>query len=373
MVITNLSILRRRLLAWYDTNRRDLPWRRSADPYRIWLSEIMLQQTRVAAVREHYRAFLARFPTVDQLAAAPLASVLAAWSGLGYYRRARSLHRAARQIVHRHHSRLPRTLPELRALPSIGRYTGAALASIAFGVPVAAVDANVERVISRLLARPSPTRAACWTLAEALLARRRPGDWNQAMMELGATVCLPRQPRCQSCPLKPWCAATASFAVAEVKEPGSPTRAAVARGGVVSPHPKPGSAPRPASAPDSRRTPSPLPGRRRKCHEAYLLAQRGASVYLLRRASQARQMAGMWELPRLPAPLPAGQPLFRLKHCITVTDYEIAIFAAANSAAARPLDAAASLNGGRWVRLKRIPELPLTGLTRKVLRRAGLI
>ncbi len=118
--ITNLPILRRRLLAWYATNRRDLPWRRSANPYRIWLSEIMLQQTRVAAVLEHYRAFLARFPTVEHLAAAPLSGVLAAWSGLGYYRRARALHRAARQIVERHGSRLPRTLPELRALPGVG-------------------------------------------------------------------------------------------------------------------------------------------------------------------------------------------------------------------------------------------------------------
>ena len=222
--ITNLPILRQRLLAWYANNRRDLPWRRSADPYRIWLSEIMLQQTRVAAVLDHYRAFLARFPTVEQLAAAPLSSVLAAWSGLGYYRRARALHRAARQIVERHGSRLPRTLPELRALPGVGRYTSAALASIAFGVPAAAVDGNVERVFSRLLAAPnhagepssppalhgrspeSPKRLDCWALAEALLDRRRPGDWNQALMELGATVCLPRQPQCGRCPLKRWCA-----------------------------------------------------------------------------------------------------------------------------------------------------------------------
>jgi A/G-specific adenine glycosylase len=339
-VVTNLSILHRRLLAWYDTNRRDLPWRRSADPYRIWLAEVMLQQTRVAAVLEHYRVFLARFPTVDELAAAPLASVLAAWSGLGYYRRARALHRAARQIVRRHHGSFPRTVAELRALPGVGRYTSAAVASIAFGVPVAAVDGNVERVLSRLLGQKA-MGADYWALAEALLARRRPGDWNQALMELGATICLPRRPQCEQCPLKRWCASKAGSNV-------------VARGGVESQ--------------------GALAGRslRQKCHEAYLLAQRRGSVYLVRRVLQAKLMAGMWELPRLPAAPRGQEPLFTLKHSITLTDYEVAIFAA-DSHSSRPLDMGTECNGGRWVRLGRIPNLPLTGLARKVLRRAGLI
>ena len=331
--VPGVTILRRRLLAWYDRNQRDLPWRRSADPYRIWLSEIMLQQTRVAAVLEHYRAFLARFPTVRKLAAAQLESVLAAWSGLGYYRRARSLHRAAQQIVECHGSCLPRTVQELRALPGVGRYTGAAVASIAFGVPVAVVDGNVERVISRLLAassagRPAVSRLDYWALAESLLARRRPGDWNQAMMELGATVCLPRQSQCGACPLKRWCK--------------------VAK----------------AESADGRfaRVGSPAPRRKFHKDEAYLLARRPGSVYLVRRALRAKVMAGMWELPRLPAPPSGREPLFRLKHCITVTNYEIAVF-----------DDAGKPRGGSWVALDRIPELPLTGLARKVLRRAKLI
>jgi A/G-specific adenine glycosylase len=341
--------MRKQLLAWYDSNQRDLPWRRSADPYRIWLSEVMLQQTRVAAILEHYRTFLARFPTVQKLAAAPLDSVLAAWSGLGYYRRARSLHRAAQQIVARHGSRLPRTVPELRALPGVGLYTSAAVASIAFSVPVAVVDGNVKRVISRLLAQ-SPA-ADCWTLAESLLERRRPGDWNQAMMDLGATVCLPREPLCGRCPLPRWCQA---FAAAGMKNPGSPAAAAFAAAGVLSPSGKAEFAPAGSSA----------PRRKRHVHvdEAYLLAQRRRSVYLVRRASHSKLMAGMWELPRLPSPPSGWEPLFRLKHSITVTNYEIAVF-----------DAAATPRGGSWVALKRVLELPLTGLTRKILRRARLI
>ncbi len=326
-------ILRRRLLAWYDRNQRDLPWRRSADPYRIWLSEIMLQQTRVAAVLEHYRAFLARFPTVRKLAGAPLESVLAAWSGLGYYRRARSLHRAAEQIVECHGSRFPRTVQELRALPGVGRYTGAAVASIAFGVPVAVVDGNVERVISRLLAASAGSAASkpdYWALAESLLARRRPGDWNQAMMELGATMCLPRQPQCGACPLKRWCKAAKAESAGGKDE--------FAHDG------------------------SPAPRRKFHKDEAYLLARRPGSIYLVRRALRAKVMAGMWELPRLSAPPSGREPLFRLKHCITVTNYKVAVF-----------DDAGKPRGGIWVALDRIPELPLTGLTRKVLRRATLI
>jgi A/G-specific adenine glycosylase len=347
--VPEVTILCRRLLAWYDSNQRDLPWRRSADPYRIWLSEIMLQQTRVAAVLQHYKAFLARFPTVRKLAAAPLESVLAAWSGLGYYRRARSLHRAAQQIVECHGSRIPRTMQELRALPGVGRYTGAAVASIAFGVPVAVVDGNVERVISRLLSTSSAGSPAVstldyWALAESLLARRRPGDWNQAMMELGATVCLPRQPQCGACPLKRWCKSSprawsqARPALAVARAESADGRDEIARTGSVVP--------------------------RRKFHkdEAYLLAQRSGSVYLVRRALRAKVMAGMWELPRLLAPPSGREPLFRLKHSITVTNYEIAVF-----------DDAGKPRGGRWVAFDQIPELPLTGLARKVLRRAKLI
>ena len=177
---------RKNLLAWYDLHRRDLPWRASRDPYRVWLSEIMLQQTRVAAVIAHYREFLRRFPTVEKLAAAREASVLAAWSGLGYYRRARMMHAAAKLIVRDHGGKFPESEEGWRALPGIGRYTAAAIASIAFGEPVAVVDGNVERVLQRV----AGTRLAgeeLWTEANRLLDVNRPGDFNQAVMELGAT------------------------------------------------------------------------------------------------------------------------------------------------------------------------------------------
>ena len=187
--------LRHALLAWYDAHRRDLPWRRDRDPYRVWVSEIMLQQTRVAAVLEHYARFMKRFPTVKALAAARESSVLAAWSGLGYYHRARRMHQAARQIVGEHGGEFPGTAEEWLELPGIGRYTAAAIASIAFGEAVAVVDGNVERVLERLLGRDGG-REAAWQHAEALLDRERPGDFNQAMMELGATICTPRSPQC---------------------------------------------------------------------------------------------------------------------------------------------------------------------------------
>src|SRR5437660_2415476 len=186
------SVFRSRLLDWYDRNRRDLPWRENRDPYRIWLSEIMLQQTRVAAVTEHYGKFLMRFPTVEKLAAARESSVLAAWSGLGYYRRARMLHAAAKEIVKKHSGTFPRSAGDLRALPGIGRYTAAAIASIAFNEPAAVVDGNVERVLERVVGERLPEKAL-WLTAQELLSPFRPGDFNQAMMELGATVCLPRE------------------------------------------------------------------------------------------------------------------------------------------------------------------------------------
>jgi A/G-specific adenine glycosylase len=201
---TSAAPFRRALLAWYDANRRDLPWRRTSDPYAIWLSEIMLQQTRVAAVLDHYRIFLERFPNISSLAAASEDSVLAAWSGLGYYRRARMLHKCAAEVVDQHSGNFPHTAEALLALPGIGRYTAAAVASIAFQQPVAVVDGNVERILDRLTGRTLlPTQ--CWRHAQQLLAPSRPGDFNQALMELGATVCLPRQPRCLICPVRKYC------------------------------------------------------------------------------------------------------------------------------------------------------------------------
>jgi A/G-specific adenine glycosylase len=192
-----------------------LPWRRTSDPYRIWLSEIMLQQTRVPTVVERYQAFLCRFPDVHALAAARAQDVCEAWAGLGYYSRARNLHAAARDIVTRYGGCLPETADELIKLPGIGKYTAGAIASIAFGEPVAAVDGNVERVLSRLFAVEEEVSSAAARrrfreLAEGLAACEDPGALNQSLMELGATICLPREPRCDQCPAKPFCTASAA-------------------------------------------------------------------------------------------------------------------------------------------------------------------
>src|ERR1051325_11627649 len=194
------------LLAWYDRHRRDLPWRAApgqcSDPYRVWLSEIMLQQTTVATVGPYFDRFMTRFPDISALAAAPLDDVLHAWQGLGYYARARNLHLCARQIVAAYDGRFPEDPAVLRALPGIGDYTAAAIAAIAFDRPVAAVDGNVERVVARLFAEHTPLPAAkkrLRELAASLVPERRAGDFAQAMMELGAVLCTPRAPRCVLC------------------------------------------------------------------------------------------------------------------------------------------------------------------------------
>jgi len=203
---------RRRLLAWFSARKRDLPWRRTKDPYRVWLSEIMLQQTRVAAVVPYYESFLARFPDMQALGRAGAEAVLSHWAGLGYYSRARNLLRAAQEIVARHDGRFPKEYDAALALPGVGRYTAAAVLSIAYDKPLAVLDGNVARVLARLDALHGDLRApALWRkledAAQGLLARKAPGDWNQAMMELGATVCIPKSPKCGECPVAGWCLA----------------------------------------------------------------------------------------------------------------------------------------------------------------------
>jgi A/G-specific adenine glycosylase len=200
------------LLDWYATHKRQLPWRGERAPYRIWISEVMLQQTQVETVIPYYRRWLKRFPTMRALAAAPQADVLALWEGLGYYARARNLHRAAQKIVAEHGGRLPRTLAGLRALSGIGRYTAAAIASIAFGVDAAVLDGNVKRVLARVFDVREDVRSPrgekhLWEMAEALAPPGRAGDYNQAIMDLGATICTPRAPQCDICPLRSPCAA----------------------------------------------------------------------------------------------------------------------------------------------------------------------
>jgi A/G-specific adenine glycosylase len=221
--------LRTALLEWYDARRRDLPWRRTTDPYAIWVSEVMLQQTTVATAGPRWQRFLDGFPSVQALAAAPEADVIAEWSGLGYYARARNLHAAARRIVTELNGEMPRSFEVLLALPGMGRYTAAAVASIAFGEPVAALDANVERVLARLESfgedvRTPTAKRHLWERAQAMLAVRRAGDWNQAMMELGAVVCLPRAPQCPSCPAGSVCRARATLRPEQfpVKSPKPP-------------------------------------------------------------------------------------------------------------------------------------------------------
>jgi len=318
---------RRALLGWYDKNRRDLPWRRTRDPYAIWLSEIMLQQTRVAAVLDHYRIFLERFPNVKALAAASEDAVLAAWSGLGYYRRARMLHQCAREIVEQHGGHFPENSAALQKLPGIGRYTAAAVASIAFAEPIAVVDGNVERVLQRVTGRNLTVRQ-CWERAEGVLSKARPGDFNQAMMELGATVCLPGEPRCLACPIRRWCVTQ-----------GELPRAKVAT-------------------------------RQNKREIWCALERRDGQVRLVKRPSDASLMAGMWELPQWserPRGSVRGAHWRTFRHSITVTDYTVHVLRD-GSHKSNPPSAR-----GKWVAIEKIPQLPLTGLTRKVLKAGGII
>jgi A/G-specific adenine glycosylase len=316
---------RQRLLTWYDQNRRDLPWRRDRDPYRVWISEIMLQQTRVSAVLEHYRRFLQRFPNVQKLAAAREPAVLAAWSGLGYYRRARMMHAAAKAIVKEHGGRFPETIPELRALPGIGRYTAAAIASIVFDAPAAVVDGNVERVLARVFGADL-SGEGMWQTAETLLSHRRPGDFNQAMMELGATVCMPGQPKCLSCPVIELCATRGNPVLLHLAQPKKSVRQK----------------------------------RRDIC---YALDHKNNSVFLVQRSKHASLMPGMWDLPEIPLPSGLTAASFKLRHSITVTDYTVHVIRG-------PIP---SLVKGRWLPRARVLQLPLTGLARKILREAQVI
>jgi A/G-specific adenine glycosylase len=323
--------LRRRLRRWHERKRRDLPWRRTSDPYRIWVSEVMLQQTRVAAAIPFYERFLERFPDVAALAAASEEEVLACWSGLGYYSRARNLHRAARLIAR--NGAFPNTYAAIRELPGAGDYTAAAVASIAFGLPHAAVDGNALRVLARLLAErgdigSEQTRARLRSAAEALLDRERPGLFNQALMELGATVCLPREPRCTGCPLSAVCDARRSGIEREL-----PVKSR--RSGFLA---------------------VPL---------TLLLIRKNGRVLLRRRGGAGVRMAGFWELPEA-AMLPAAVPLETLgafRHAITKYKYECTVMRAAIGRAPA---------GFSWVPPARLDRIPLSTATRKALALDGL-
>jgi A/G-specific adenine glycosylase len=338
---------RRALLKWYDLHQRDLPWRRTRDPYRIWLSEIMLQQTRVAAVVEHYRVFLDRFPTIELLAAATEDEVLSAWSGLGYYRRARMLHRCAIDVVQNQGSQLPKDSTLLLALPGIGRYTAAAIASIAFSEPVAVVDGNVERVLQRVLGG-SLDSSQTWQHAQEFLDRSRPGDFNQAMMELGATVCVPRAPECKACPVKKWCA----------------TR------GVV-----------PDNSPRLRQHKKQVwcSLEERRCNGVNTIGTDDREIHLVQRSKKEALMAGMWELPQYSEPPHSANsaPWRTFRHSITITDYTVHVLRTACSRRKSPSQPKSAFNekrkNGKWIAARHIAQIPITGLTRKILRAGGII
>jgi A/G-specific adenine glycosylase len=213
----NALPFRRRLLAWYARHQRPLPWRKTRDPYAILVSEIMLQQTQVARVESYWTRFLGRYPTVDALAAASADAVHESWAGLGYYARARNLHAAAQAVVRDHDGVFPGEPERLRKLPGIGRYTAAAVASIAFGADVGTVDTNVARVLGRAFGLRGAVKSAArtrrtWRLVDALVPRGRSGEWNQALMDLGATVCTARAPRCPACPVAPACRSRERYA-----------------------------------------------------------------------------------------------------------------------------------------------------------------
>ena len=335
--------LRRQLLEWYARSRRDLPWRRSPDPYSIWVSEIMLQQTRAAVVVERYQAFLERFPTLVSLALSPEEEVLALWSGLGYYRRARMLHKAAQFVANQYQGNLPANSEELRMLPGIGAYTAAAIASIAHSEVVAVVDGNVERVLCRLEGWEAGSRAGGAALkrkieglAAQLVDPARPGDFNQALMELGATVCLPRNPQCLVCPVAQDCATRG-----EHKTP-----------------PRPRMLSREVAYALSVRT-GRQPG---LTNREVLLEQRPASLSV---------MPGLWELPALrDTAVPEKELRMVVRHAIMQVNYYVRI----RTVFEDDMEALTVAGGERrWVSLGQAAGMALTGLARKVLARAHLL
>jgi A/G-specific adenine glycosylase len=321
------ALIRRALLAWFARSKRDLPWRRTIDPYAIWISEVMLQQTRVAAVLPYYERFLKLFPTVHDLANAREDDVLTAWSGLGYYSRARNLRKAAVQIDAA--GAFPSHYDGIRALPGIGGYTAAAIASIAFHLPHAALDGNALRVLSRLTAEPGdigarPTRERLEAVANGLLHRKRPGDFNQAIMELGATICLPKSPDCAKCPLSKHCEA---FRIGKQNE-----------------------------FPLKLRKPQ-----RNEVSETLFYIERDGQILFWRRDAASKRLAGFWELPG-PAQLKRVAPekiVGEFRHTIVNTTYRFRVVRA--SIATAP-------GGFVWQPKRFLDEIPLSTTAKKALR-----
>jgi A/G-specific adenine glycosylase len=322
---------RNRIVAWYDSGHRDLPWRNTADPYAIWISEIMLQQTRAQAVIPYYERFLERYPDVAALAAAEEADVLTLWAGLGYYSRARNLRKAAQQIVAA--GGFPRSYAALLALPGIGDYTAAAVASIAFELPHAVLDGNVLRVVARVENDASDissarTRQQFREIAQAWLDIKRPGVFNQALMELGATICLPKNPRCSECPVRDHCRAYAAGTVAQL--------------------------------PVKLRRIEPV-----KIEDTLLIIRRGERILLRQREATASRMAGFWDLPAL-AQMPGARverTLAVIRHTITHHRFTFTIALAT---------ARAPEGDFRWFHSHEMAGIPLCTTVRKAMRAIGL-
>ena len=350
------SDLTQRLLLWYDRHARALPWRACRgerfDPYRVWLAEIMLQQTTVTAVSPYFRKFILRWPTVQDLAAAPIEQVMHAWSGLGYYARARNLHRCARAVVEEHDGRFPDTEAGLRALPGVGPYTAAAVAAIAFGRPAVVIDGNVERVISRMYAIDAPPPAAkraIETAATSLTPEVRAGDYAQAVMDLGATICTTRRPKCMLCPWADTCAARAA---------GDPER-----------YPRRG----PKSTKPVRRG------------VAFFLTRSDGAIWLRRRPDRGL-LGGMMEVPSTPwrerawsdaaarhaAPLALAWRELpgQVRHGFTHFDLELKVWIARVGRAALK-DQQLSFDDGEWALPDRLGDLPLPTLMKKIIAHAG--
>jgi A/G-specific adenine glycosylase len=325
--------MRYELLEWYHRSKRNLPWRQTNDPYAIWVSEIMLQQTRVAVVIKRFTTFLQRFPTVQSLAEADEQDVLALWSGLGYYRRARMLHKAAKAIVSDHDGLMPTTAKGLLKLPGIGSYTAAAIASIAHNEPVAVVDGNVERVLSRIQgwhSHDSISEAAVCRkvneVAQNLVDPNRPGDYNQAIMELGATICTPRNPQCLVCPWANECST--------LGEHRTPKRA-------------------------------PMTTREIACALITRETETGIEILLEQRPATNTVMPGLWELPAL-EPAATNAPILTVRHAIMQVNYTVRVHSLES-------DQLPHSEHRHWFSVDQAATMALTGLARKILSKAHLI
>ena len=363
LTVGEAKTFRKQLLAWFRQFQRDLPWRRAKDPYRIWISEIMLQQTRVAAVIPYYERFLARFPDVRALAEAPQEDVLKLWSGLGYYSRARNLQKAAQQIVARHAGEFPNDEEAMLALPGIGRYTAAAIMSIAFGAKHAVLDGNVARVLARLGAihgdlRESRRWQSLQKTAGELLDPKSPGDWNQAMMELGAMVCAPRSPQCLVCPVAKFCCARKmddpeSFP--EKRKKGEAVQIVLAAGVFCSPRGQTLLLP-----PPTRRTEN-----RPAADDVATLVSRMWHFPMVAIRKDPHTELGKFLADFLSVTNDALhlEPLARVRHAVTYRSVTVHPFRIAIATIPR-------ISGAKSIRLEDFSTVPVSNLTRKIARAA---